>query len=42
MAKIGVIGSTTKRYVPMKRTKSVPTKPGGRKAKKPSRGQGRP
>jgi hypothetical protein len=42
MAKAGPIGSTTLRYKPEKRTKSAPSKPGGRKPKKRSRGQGRP
>jgi hypothetical protein len=40
MAKNDPLGG--KRYVAMKRTKGKPTKPGGRKAKKPSRGQGKP
>jgi hypothetical protein len=42
MAKAGPIGSATLRFVRKKPTKGTPSRPGGRKPKKRSRGQGKP
>jgi hypothetical protein len=42
MAKAGPIGSTPLRFIKKKPTKGMPTRPGGRKPKKRSRGQGKP